>query len=89
MTTEDPERTIRNYLNDLGKLLRERAVQAKASADLAKTDHAHSPDEVHFNNGVSMAYFEVISLMQQQASAFGLDLKLMGLQDFDPEKELL
>ena len=36
-----------------------------------------------------MAFHEVISLMQQQVQAFGIPLEDLGLDDIQPEKELL
>ncbi|WP_214467820.1 hypothetical protein [Microbacterium flavescens] len=42
-----------------------------------------------FEAGRLFAYVEVISLMQQQAVAFGIDLTELGLDDIDPERDLL
>lgn len=39
--------------------------------------------------GRLMAYHEVISLMQQQARAFGVPLENLNLNDIDPERGLL
>ena len=36
-----------------------------------------------------MAFHEVVSLMQQQAASFGLDLADVALDDIDPERDLL
>jgi len=36
-----------------------------------------------------MAYHEIISLMQEQAKIFGLNPKSIGLQNLDPEKDLV
>jgi len=36
-----------------------------------------------------MAMHEVISLMQQQANAFGLDVKDIGLDGISPERDLV
>ncbi len=36
-----------------------------------------------------MAYYEVISLMQQQAEAFGIPLTDINLEGLDPEKDVL
>jgi hypothetical protein len=68
----------RNYLFDLGYLLRERALEAKAECQSARgtTDEA-------FQSGRLMAYYEVLSLLVNQANAFGMpieDLHLCGLQ---------
>ena len=66
------------YLLDLGTLLKEYAVAAKRAAESDS-----------FSLGRLMAYHEVISLMQQQAVAFGLPLERLGLHDIDPERDLL
>jgi hypothetical protein len=65
-----------NYLRDLGFLLRERGEEAKREAASA-------------DNGVnwarSMAYYQVLHLMVDQAEAFGLPLVDLALDGFDPE----
>lgn len=38
-----------------------------------------------FYKGRLLAYNEVLSLMINQAVAFGLDLDLIGLKNFDPD----
>jgi hypothetical protein len=35
------------------------------------------------------AYYEVVSLMQQQAITFGIELVELSLHDVDPERDLL
>jgi len=42
-----------------------------------------------YADGLLMAYHEVISLMQQQAEAFGIPLTLVRLDDINSETELL
>lgn len=36
-----------------------------------------------------MAYYEVVSLMQQQAVAFGIEAQSLGLDDISPERDLI
>ena len=36
-----------------------------------------------------MAMHEVISLMQEQANSFGINLKEIGLDGIDPEQDIL
>jgi hypothetical protein len=36
-----------------------------------------------------MAYHEIVSLIQQQAEAFGIPIEDIGLSDISPEKDLL
>lgn len=72
-----------NYLRDLGPLIREQAIEAKAAAETNQ-----GPDREH-HVGRLMAYYAVISLMIQQAEAFGIPASDLGLAGFDPEKDLL
>lgn len=76
--------THANYLADLGDLLKREALRAKiqASEEVGKSDH-------QFALGRLMAYYEVVSLMLQQAEAFGIAASDICLQDFDPDRELL
>ena len=76
--------TADHYVLDLGALLKEKALEAKAQASAA----AGSPEH-QFELGRSMAYYEVLSLMTQQADAFGLPRAALSLRDFDPEVDLL
>ena len=77
-------RAAANYLADLGTLLKERALEARANAGSEKGNQEHQ-----FELGRLTAYYEVLSLMRQQANAFGLDLRDVSLHDFDPDAELL
>jgi hypothetical protein len=69
-----------NYLFDLGSLLQEKAMDAKADKD----ENAHA-----FNVGRLIAWHEIVSLMQSQAGLFGLSLSQIGLSDIDPERDLV
>ena len=73
-----------NYLVDLGALLKQEALDAKAQASKEINTAGHQ-----FALGRLTAYCEVLSLMKQQADAFGIAAKEISLQDFDPERELL
>ena len=75
--------THAHYLRDLGYLVREAAEKAKADAASA------TEEDRAFQNGRSMAYYEVASLMQQQAEAFGISLHDLALDGFDPDRDLL
>ncbi len=74
----------KNYLYDLGILFKEKAMSAKA-------DELSSLDTVdrNYKIGYLMAYHEVISIMKQQADAFDIGHIDLGLNDIDPESELL
>ncbi len=76
--------TVDNYLLDLGALLRERALEAKAQASASVGTAEHQ-----FELGRSIAYYEVLSLLTQQADAFGLPRAALSLEDFDPDADLL
>jgi hypothetical protein len=75
--------TFQHYVCDLGKLLREAALEVKHSRDSADKDARD------YETGRLMAYNEVISLMQQQAVAFGLSLEEVNLDGIDPDSELV
>ena len=71
------------YLYDLGLLIKENALKVK---DKAKTSEA---DDRKFLRGIVFGYAEVISLMQQEAQAFGIGLDELRLGDFDSERDLV
>jgi len=69
--------TAENYLADLGK-----EVLALAQEGPPETTNDG------FQKGRQMAFYEVLSLMRQQANAFGLDDEALGLKDVDLEELL-
>jgi len=76
--------SCRNYLYDLGRLLLERALEAKK-----EREDAREKQESDFHAGKLLAYNEVISLVQQQALAFQLPLEFLGLDKINPDKHLV
>lgn len=62
------------------EILKEGALKCKERSKEKSDDYV---------KGRLMAYYEFISLLKQQADAFGIDLKDINLQDFDEFKELL
>ena len=72
-----------SYLRDLGCLLKENALESRRNRDTA------GDDDKPYSLGHLMAYHEVVSLMQQQALAFGIDLEDICLADLEPESELI
>jgi hypothetical protein len=42
-----------------------------------------------FDRGRSMGLYEAVSLVVQQAAAFGLDRGAVGFQGIDPDRDLL
>lgn len=79
--------TARYYLLDLGDLLRKEALDAKREYEEAK--RSTDEGEKAYRGGYLMAFYHVISLMQDQALGFGIDLKEMKLESIDPERDLL
>jgi hypothetical protein len=84
MTTRSDETLMANYLLDLGLLIREKAFEAKKNRDtsIGTTDY-------DYELGHLMAFYEIVSLMQQQAEAFGIPLSKISLENIDPDKDLL
>ncbi|MDR6965606.1 hypothetical protein [Shewanella putrefaciens] len=74
----------KNYVYDLGMLLKEKALEAKATKD-----RAVNGDITDYDLGYLMALHELVSLMQQQAEVFDIELDNIGLGDIDPELDLL
>lgn len=72
-----------HYLRDLGDLIKERAREAKREKDAAS-----GTERFDYELGRLMALHEVVSLMQQQAEAFGIDLSAIALDDVSPEQDL-
>jgi len=75
----DPS-AYQNYLQDLGLQLKEMALEAK---DKASTSGAA------FDTGYMAGFHRVVSLMQQQAEAFGLSLESIGLDGIDADEDLV
>jgi hypothetical protein len=70
-----------DYLRDLGDELRRRAEGAAAEARADRHDA--------FLQGQASAFYSVVSLMQQQAEAFGLPIRDVRLDGLDAERDLL
>jgi hypothetical protein len=77
------EERAKGYLVELVALLKEQAKEAKVEADHPKEGNDS------YNKGYLMAYHAVISLMKNQARAFDIDQKEIGLTDIEPERDLL
>jgi hypothetical protein len=82
MTNQDER--YKNYLFDLGFLLKEYALETKAKKDKEIEENV----KVYYT-GELMAYHRVISLMQQQAEAFGIPLSDLRLEDIIPDRDLV
>jgi hypothetical protein len=76
--------SYQHYLFDLGLLLKEYAFDAVDKLNSA----APGTPEHEFNSGRVFAYYQVISLMQQQAEVFEIPLKDLRLDDIVPDRDL-
>lgn len=68
-----------HYLCDLGKLLLERALEARRDAGTKDS----------FALGRAIAYYEVVSTMLGQAGVFDIPPAEIGLDGVDPDRDLL
>jgi hypothetical protein len=73
--------THANYLRDVGFELREQAQAATA--------YARSNRDDGFAQGVAHGYYVVLSLMLDQANAFGIPPESLRLEGLQPERDLL
>lgn len=71
---------IRLMIGDVSRELLEKAKIAKAEAKRSGAD---------YDKGRHFALYEVLSLLIQQADAFGIDRATLGLEQVDPERDLL
>lgn len=76
--------TAAHFVRDLAQLTKEAALSAR----LARDASVGGPD-ADLQLGKLIAWHEIVSLMQQQARAFGLDLDDLALGDIDPESDLV
>ena len=72
----------RDYLLDLGLILRESALQARQRANEARG----TPEEA-YEEGRAMAYHEIANLLLKRAATFGLPPEALQLEGFDPDRE--
>lgn len=77
-TKEMQHETYRNYLLDLVTITKEHAREAIRDHRAAKG----SQDE-DFQSGYVMGFHRLVTLMQQQAQAFGIPLEDLELHDID------
>jgi hypothetical protein len=73
----------KNYLFDLGYLLREQALEAKAAYEAAK-----GTDDEAFQSGQRTAYYAVMSLLVSQAESFQLPIEDLHIEGLDPDRDL-
>jgi hypothetical protein len=75
---------LKNYLFDLGQLVKEHAMGAVAERE----KHRGQPVQ-EFYDGYVLGFHRIVSLMQQQALAFGIDLKELKLDGIEPDRDLV
>jgi len=75
---------FRNYLLDVGRLIEESARQAVEERE----KHRGQPTQ-EFYDGYVLGFHRVVSLMQQEALAFGIDLKALYLDSIEPDRDLV
>jgi hypothetical protein len=75
---------LRNYLFDLGGL-----VKAYALAAIKEREQHKAQSGQEFYDGYVLGFHRIVSLMQQQALAFGLNLKDVQLDGIDPDRDLV
>ena len=80
---KDEERFY-NCLVDLGRLVKEYALAAVEERE----KHRGQPAE-EFYDGYVLGFHRIVSLMQQQALAFGIELKDLQLDCIEPDRDLV
>ena len=81
-------KTIENYLKDTLALLIERAKEAKEVSAAKRRSEPNSHSAI-FEEGRALAYYEILSTIFGQAETFGIQLKELGITDFNPDRDLL
>jgi len=82
--TKQGQNIYKNYLMDLCLIIKENAIKAKKESELLRQGN-----NKEYSLGYLMAYHEIVSLIQQQANAFGIELIEIKMKDINPEKDLL
>jgi len=75
----------KHYLHDLGEIVKTRAFEAKEE----RTKEQQGSPAYDFQCGRLVAFNEVISILQQQAEGFGINLEELNLDDIDPDRDLV
>ena len=76
------DEVLQNYLHDLVIILIDEAKQAKELRQKETKDYS-------YYDGYLMGFHRILTIMMQQAEAFQIPLKKLGLDKIDPYKELL
>jgi len=75
----------KHYLRDIGEIVKTRALEAKDERAREQEGSA----AYHFQCGRLIAFNEVISILQQQAEGFGINLRDLTLDNIDPDRDLV
>ncbi len=73
-----------DFLRDFAVIAKEKALAAKRAKKMAE-----GTKDGDYALGFLMAYHEIVSTLKQQAEVFGIPLEKLGLDDIDPERDLL
>ena len=76
--------TIENYIKQTIEYLKEDVMVAKENYLKSKNSNSKL-----FNDGVLMGYYYVVTLLKQQAEAFGINANDLNLDNIDPDKDLI
>jgi len=85
---KNKQELLLNYFSDLMVLIKDMAFESKREMTEKFNGNFDNPDYI-FYRGKTNGYYEMISLMQQQAEAFGIPLKDLNLDDIDADKDLM
>ena len=72
------------FLQDLGELIKSEASKVKA-----KKAQAKSEGDSEFESGQLMGFYSVVSMMKTLAIGFDISDEEMGLENLDPDKDLV
>jgi hypothetical protein len=77
------DKKFEHYLFDLGRLVREYALAA-----VEERQKQEDTASLEFYEGYILGLHRIVSLMQQQALAFGIELKDLQLEGIEPDRDL-
>jgi len=83
--TQCVDQKYKYYLFDLGYEIKRSALGARQE----KANANENSEDRQFQSGRLMAYYEVVSLMQQQAAGFDIPLTDIRLDDIEPDRDLI
>ena len=75
----------KHYLEDLGEIVKTRALEVKEE----RTKEPQGSPGYDFQCGRLVAFNEIVSILQQQAEGFGINLDELNLEDIAPDRDLI